>query len=124
MPICHKKYIRQIGSPFHVRFREHYRDYKCANNKPKFAQHVLEEGHSFGPIKEIMDVLHIAKKCGMLDTLVKFYILRDARRGNPINDKFIVQSSFRGVNSEYHIQGALTPNNIGFHTGHRWKQSP
>ena len=77
-----------------------------------------------GPIKEIIDVLHIAKKCGMLDTLEKFYILRDARRGNPINDKFIVQSSFRGVNSEYHIQGALTPNNIGFHTGHRWKQSP
>ena len=44
-PTCLKKYIGQTDRPFHVRFREHYRDYKYANNKSKFAQHVLEEGH-------------------------------------------------------------------------------
>jgi hypothetical protein len=62
-PTCLKKYIGQTGIPFHVRFREHYRDYKYANNKLKFA-HVLEEGHSVGPINEIMDTLHVAKGLG------------------------------------------------------------
>jgi len=40
-----------------------------------------------------MDVLHISKKGGMLDTLERFYIFREARRGNPINDKLIIQSN-------------------------------
>jgi hypothetical protein len=63
--------------PFCVRFNEHYRDYKYANNKSKFVQHVLNEGHSFGPMDEIMDSLYTAKKGGMLDTLEKFYIFRE-----------------------------------------------
>jgi hypothetical protein len=41
-PTCHNKYAGQTGRPFHVRFREHYWDYKYANNKSKFAQHVIE----------------------------------------------------------------------------------
>ena len=40
-----------------------------------------------------MDVLQIAKKGGMLDTLEKFYIFREERRGNPINDKLTIQSN-------------------------------
>ena len=69
-----KKYVGQTGRPFHVRFREHYRDYKYANNKSKFALHVTEEGHAFGPINDIMDVVHIANKGRMLDNLERFYI--------------------------------------------------
>ena len=48
-PTCPNKYTGQTGRPFRVRFHEHYNDYKYANNKSKFAQHVLDEGHSFGP---------------------------------------------------------------------------
>jgi len=40
-----------------------------------------------------MDVLHVAKKGGMLDTLEKFFIFREARRGNSINDKLTIQSN-------------------------------
>ena len=54
-PTCHKKYIGQTGRPFRMRFHEHCNDYKYANNKSKFAQHVLNEGHSFGPMINIMD---------------------------------------------------------------------
>lgn len=54
-PTCKKKYIGQTGRPFHVRFREHFQNYKYANNKSKFAQNLLEEGHSFGPIDDTMD---------------------------------------------------------------------
>jgi len=92
-PTCLKKYIGQTDRPFHIRFREHYKDYKYANNKSKFAQHILEEGHSFGPINEIMDTLQAAKKGRMLDTLKRFYIYRETHFGNQINDKLTVQSN-------------------------------
>jgi len=37
-PDCNMKYIGQTGRPFHVRFQEHFRHYKYANNKSNFAQ--------------------------------------------------------------------------------------
>jgi hypothetical protein len=92
-PTCLKKYIGQTGCPFHIRFREHYRDYKYANNKSKFPQHVLEEGHKFGPMTDIMDILHVTNKGRMLDTMEKFYIYRETQLGNQINDKLTVQSN-------------------------------
>jgi hypothetical protein len=92
-PTCNKKYIGQSGWPFHVRFREHFRDYKYTNNKLKFAQHLLEEGHLFGPIDEIMDTIHLANKGWMLDTLEGFYIYRQTQRNNYINDKLTVRSN-------------------------------
>jgi hypothetical protein len=54
---------------------------------------VPEEGHSFGPINEIMNALHIAKKGRMLDTLEKLYIFRETQRGDQINNKLIVYSN-------------------------------
>jgi len=47
------KYVGQTDRPFHVRFQEHFRDYKYANNKSKFAQHLLDNRHSIGPIENI-----------------------------------------------------------------------
>ena len=87
---CHKKYVGQAGRPFHVRFREHYRGYKYTNNKSKFAQHVIGEGHAFGPMSDIMDVVHIASKGRMLDTLERFYIYRKTQLGTQINNKLRV----------------------------------
>jgi hypothetical protein len=85
---CNKKYTGQIGRPSRTRFHD---DYKYANNRSKFAQHVLEEGYNFGPINEIMEVVHIAKKGRMLGTLEKFYIYRETKRSNQINDKLTIQ---------------------------------
>jgi hypothetical protein len=90
-PTCNKKYIGQTGRPFRVRFREHYNDYRHEHNRSKFAQHVLEEGHSFGPMNEVMKVVHFARKGKMLDTLERFYIYKEAKQGNQINDKLTFQ---------------------------------
>jgi hypothetical protein len=92
-PKSFKEYIGQTDRPFRVRFREHYRDYKYANSKSKFAQNPLNEGHSVGSMNEIMDLLYIAKKGGMLDTWEKFYTFRETQLGNQINDKRTVQSN-------------------------------
>ena len=76
-----------------MRFREHYRGYKYANNKSKFALHVTEEGRAFGPMNDIMDVLHIAIKGRMLDTLERFHIYKETKLGTHINDNLTVQSN-------------------------------
>ena len=76
-----------------MRFREHYRDYKYANNESNFAQHVIEEGHAFGPMNDIMDVVYVANKDRMLDALERFYMYRETQLGTQISDKLTVQSN-------------------------------
>ena len=56
------------------------------NRRIKFAQHVIEEGHAFGPMNDKMDILHIASKGRMLDTLKRFHIYRETKLGIQIND--------------------------------------
>jgi ABC-type Fe3+/spermidine/putrescine transport system ATPase subunit len=60
-PTCHKKYFGQTGGPFHMRFREHYNKYTYANNRSKFTQHI-DEGHTFGPINDVMSIVSIEKR--------------------------------------------------------------
>ena len=66
---CHKIYTGQTGRPFHVRYREHYNDFKYANKGSTFAQHIINDRHPFGPLNEIMNVIHFERKGKMLDTL-------------------------------------------------------
>jgi len=73
-PTCNKKYIGQTDRPFTTRFRKHYNDFKYANNRSKFTQHIIEEGHNFGRMNKIMEVIHVKKKGKMLDTLEMFHI--------------------------------------------------
>jgi len=87
---CHKIYTGQTGRPFHVRFHKYYNNFKYANNRSTFTQHIINEGDSFGPMNEIMD---FTRKGKMFDTLEKFYIYRHTKNGNQINDKLTVQSN-------------------------------
>jgi len=70
-----------------MRFQEHFRDYKFANNKSKFAQHLLDTPHSISPIENIMDVIHTMSKGRLLDTIKRFYIYNETHKNNWINDK-------------------------------------
>jgi hypothetical protein len=75
-PTCNKKYIGQTGRSYKIRFHEHFRDFKYRNNKSSFAQHLLENGHSIGPMEDIIE---------------KFYIFREMKINNQINDKLTIQ---------------------------------
>jgi hypothetical protein len=81
------KYIGQTGRPFHVHFQEHFRDFKHNNNKSKFATHLLENKHSIGHINDIMEILFTTTKGKLMDTIEKFYIYKETRKNNQINDK-------------------------------------
>ena len=63
--------------------------YMC--RKSKFTQHLLDEGHTFGPMESVMDVIQYASKGKMMDALERFHIHDITQRGVQINDKLIVQ---------------------------------
>jgi len=73
--------------------REHYNDFIYGNNRSKFAEHIIEDGHNSGPMNEIWEEIHMKKNGKMLDTLKNFYIYRETKLGNQINDKLTVQSN-------------------------------
>jgi len=81
------KHAGQTGRPFHVRFQEHFKDYKYANNKSKFAQHLLEQNHSIGPIENVMEILFATNKGKLMNTIERFYIYKERYTNNQINDK-------------------------------------
>ena len=86
-PDCNMKYVRQIGRSFPIRFQEHYQDFKYNNNKSKFTMHLIDNHHSTGHIDDIMEILHITYKGRSMDTIDKYYIYKETKNCNQINDK-------------------------------------
>jgi hypothetical protein len=87
------KYVGQTGRPFKVRFREHLHDFKYGKRKSKFATHLLDNGHSIGPINNVMETLHITDKGRMMEILQRFYIFRETKLNSQINDKLTVKAN-------------------------------
>jgi hypothetical protein len=85
------RYIGQTGRPFRTRYQEHLRDFKYGNYKSKFAQHLLEKQHSIDKMENVMNVLHITDKGQIINTIEKYYIYRETKMNNQINNKLTVQ---------------------------------
>ena len=85
------KYTGQTERSFRTRFQEHLREFRHGKGKSSFAQHLLENGHGIGPIEDIMSTIHITNKGRLMNTLEKFYIFRETKRDNQINDKLAVR---------------------------------
>lgn len=84
---CNKKYTGETGRSFHMRFKEHFRNYSYKNDKSNFGKHLIATTHTFGPVDEVMDILYMTKKGKLMDTLERFYIYDKTKRNNQINDK-------------------------------------
>jgi len=66
---CKKKYTGQTGRPFHVRYKEHARDYTHKGQKSNFAKHLLEEQHALHPMEDCMSIVHTVNKGPMMNTI-------------------------------------------------------
>ena len=88
---CSKKYIGQTSRLFHVKFQEHFRDFKYKNGKSNFAQHLTDKGHSISPMEDVMEILHVTKKGNMINTLKKFHTYNTTRLNNQVNEKDLVK---------------------------------
>lgn len=70
-----------------MRFREHIRDYRYRTGNSKFALHLHEYNHTFGPINSVMEKLHLVGKGAMMDNLERYHIYKIRNLGTQINDK-------------------------------------
>jgi transposase-like protein len=70
---CNKKYNEKTGTRIHTRFQEHFRDFNTKMENKKFA-HLIDNGHSIAPMKNIMEILHVIKKGNQMKTLEKCHI--------------------------------------------------
>jgi hypothetical protein len=59
----------QTGCSFEKRCKEHFISFKNSNYNSKFSQHLLETGHAFGKIDDIMKILHYDERGRHLDTM-------------------------------------------------------
>jgi hypothetical protein len=81
----------QTGRSFCTRFQENLRDFKYVNGRSTFAKHLLENRHAIGPMEEMMDTIHFTSKGRLVNTLEKFYIFRETKLNNQINEKLTVK---------------------------------
>jgi hypothetical protein len=79
-------YVGQTGRPFITRYNEHKAAFRKNSHSSNFARHLYEEAHSFGPIENIMQVLHYHRKGAHLNTIEKFYIHAEFTANNHLND--------------------------------------
>ena len=85
-PDCDKAYIVQTGRSFSKLYDEHRRAFHNNSHTSNFAKHLLDNTHSFGPINNIMQVLHHQKKGAQLNTIKSFYIHVEHATGSHLND--------------------------------------
>jgi hypothetical protein len=85
-PDCNKAYVGQTGRPFTTRQNEHKVAFRNNSHSPSFAKHLYEEAQSFGPIENLMQVLHYHRKGAHLNKFEKFYIHAEFTANNHLND--------------------------------------
>lgn len=83
-PECAKRYTGQTGRNFVTRCGKH------VQNKFKIFL-TFENQHSVGTIDNTVEVLYTAKKGPHLSTVDKFYIYKETRNNNQLNDQYAVQ---------------------------------
>jgi arginyl-tRNA--protein-N-Asp/Glu arginylyltransferase len=83
---CHLQYIGQTGRSFLTIYKEHIRAIRYNKESSGYAQHILNTGHSYGNIEDIMDIIKIERKGKHLDTLEKFHIFCSYKLNKHLND--------------------------------------
>jgi len=56
------------------------------SNTSSFAKHLIPETHSFGPMSNIMQIVHCHRKGAHLNTTERFHIHREFAANNHVND--------------------------------------
>ena len=84
-PDCHKTYVGQTGRRFSTRYKEQD-TFPQNSSTSSFAKHLIEEAHSFGPVNNIMQIVHCHRKGTHLNTIERFHIHTEFATNNHLND--------------------------------------
>ena len=72
-PIQH---LCRTNRNFNTGFKEHRKDFRYAEGKSKFSEHILKEGHEMKTIEEIMSIIHLENNHRKINTLEEIEILK------------------------------------------------
>jgi hypothetical protein len=61
---CPLKYVSHTGRIFRTRYKEHIPAIRSNNSNSGYSHHILNTGHAYGTITDIMDIVKIAKGGG------------------------------------------------------------
>jgi hypothetical protein len=85
-PDCKKVHIGQRWRNFITRYNEHKCSFRNNSHNSKFAQHLVENMHSFGNIHDIVQILHFQKKGHNSNAIERFHIHIQPASKNHLND--------------------------------------
>jgi hypothetical protein len=86
---CPIKYVGETGRPFKVNYREHINVVRTnKHHDSKFAQLILETGHTYNTMDQAMEILHTVSMGPRLNTLERYYIYDITKKGLQMNDTF------------------------------------
>jgi hypothetical protein len=85
---CPLKYIRQRGRTFNIRYKEHIQAIRNNNSNSGYSNHILNTGHTYGTITDIMEIIKTGKKGRHLNTLEKYHVYRISKDNLHMNDTY------------------------------------
>jgi hypothetical protein len=83
---CTRQYTGQAGRPFKTRFKQHIRAIKHNSDTSTYAQHILNNGHTYGNINDTMDIIKITQKNRHMNILENFHIYCAYRDNTHMNE--------------------------------------
>jgi hypothetical protein len=73
---CHKVYIGQTGRNLITRYKEQIRNIRFNKDDSAFVQHILDQGHQYGPMEQIMELIEYARKGNIMNIKENYYIYK------------------------------------------------
>jgi hypothetical protein len=70
---CRKVYIGQMGRTL-TRYKEHIKNIRFTKGELAFAQNILDKGHQYGPMEQIMEMTPYARKGNIMNMKENYYI--------------------------------------------------
>jgi hypothetical protein len=89
-PDCNKSCVGQTGRSFQARFSEHKNASKTNSHTSNFAKHLNEQAHTFGSIRNTMQILQRENKGSHLNTIERFYICAEYLNNKHLNDEHTI----------------------------------
>ena len=105
-----KFFLCSLKQNFNTRFKEHRKDFRYAEDKSKFSENVLNEGHELKTIEETMSIIHLENNLRKINKIEEIKILKAASSKYLFNDVIAGQTSLHinNLNSKINSLGQAT----------------
>jgi hypothetical protein len=90
---CYKVYVGRTGRNITTRFKEHIRKIRSNKDESAFARHILNQGHQYGPMEQIMKLVEHARKGSIMDIKEDYYIYKFRKRNKLIEERKITKDN-------------------------------